>query len=90
MHLPQALGVFIAKITYPSTGNMVLFGRIVNILVYCAGIFFIIRASRMGKWVLVVIGLMPTLINTASSLSGDVMNNLIVLGFILRDRKSVV
>lgn len=83
MHLPQALGVFIAKITYPSTGNMVLFGRIVNILVYCAGIFFIIRASRMGKWVLVVIGLMPTLINTASSLSGDVMNNLIVLGFIV-------
>ena len=82
LHIPQVLGVSLAKIIHPSTGAMILFGRIANLLVYCAGLFVIIKYAQIGKWVLVIIGLMPTLLHMASSLSGDVVNNVIILGFI--------
>lgn len=82
LHIPQVIGISLAKLIYPSTGVMILFGRIANLLVYCAGLFFIIKTARIGKWMLVIIGLMPTLLHMASTLSGDVMNNVIVLGFI--------
>lgn len=83
MHLPQAIGIMIAKIINPSTGFMILFGRIANLLVYCIGLFYIIRWAKIGKWLIVIVGLMPTMIHGAASLSGDVMNNLIVIGFIV-------
>lgn len=82
LHIPQTLGISLAKIIHPSTGVMILFGRIANLLVYCAGLFVIIKYARVGKWMLVIIGLMPTLLHMASTLSGDVVNNVIILGFI--------
>lgn len=82
LHIPQVLGVSLAKIIHPSTGVMILFGRITNLLVYCIGLFVIIKYARVGKWMLVIIGLMPTLLHMASTLSGDVVNNVIILGFI--------
>lgn len=82
LHIPQAIGVIVAKIAWPTTGGMILLGRLMNVLVYGLLLFFIIRKAKVGKWVLVVIGLTPMMIHMAGSLSGDVMNNIIVLGFI--------
>ena len=82
LHAPQVVGVEIAKLVWPTTGGMILLGRIVNALVYCLGLFFIIKKARIGKWLLVVVGLLPMMIHMAGSLSGDVINNLIVIGFI--------
>lgn len=82
LHTPQAIGIEMAKLTWPTTGAMILFGRIMNVLVYTIGLFFIIRYAKIGKWLLVVIGLLPTMVHMAGTLSGDVVNNLIILGFI--------
>ena len=82
LHLPQTIGFAIAKLVWPTTGGMILFGRIANALFYCIALFFIIRKARIGKWLLVVVGLIPMMIHMAGSLTGDVVNNVILLSFI--------
>ena len=82
MHLPQSIGMAIAKVVWPTTGAMILLGRLMNVLFYSIGMYFIIRNAKIGKWLLVVIGLFPEMIHMSSSLSGDAVNNVIVLGFI--------
>jgi uncharacterized membrane protein len=82
MHIPQAIGIAIAKLIYPSTGLMVLLGRLANVTLYVAALYFIIKKIRFGKWVLVVMGLFPSMIHLAASLSSDVVNNIVVLGAI--------
>jgi len=81
MHLPQAIGILIAKLSYPSTGLMVLLGRLANLLFFVATTYFIIKRSRLGKWALVVISLFPLSIHMAASLSSDVVNNVVVVAF---------
>lgn len=82
MHIPESIGIAIAKFVWPTIGGMILFGRITNALFYCTALFFIIRKARLGKWLLAVIGLMPTIVHGAGSLTGDTVNNVIILGFI--------
>lgn len=82
LHLPQTIGVAIAKLVWPTTGGMILLGRLFNVLFYCIALFFIIRKAKIGKWLLVVIGLLPMMIHMTGSLTGDVVNNIILLGFI--------
>lgn len=82
MHLPQTVGVLIAKLVWPTTGGMILFGRIANVLFYCIALFFIIRKAKIGKWLIVVVGLLPTMIHIAGSLTGDVVNSIVLIGFI--------
>lgn len=82
LHLPQAVGMEVAKTIWPSTGAMILFGRVLNVIVYVVGLFFIIRFAKIGKWLLAVIGLLPMMVHMSGTLTGDVVNNLIVLGFI--------
>lgn len=79
MHAPQAIGMFVAKLIYPSTGLMILFGQLANLALYISALYFIIKHVRFGKWVFVVIGLFPSMIHTAASLSSDVIHNSIVL-----------
>lgn len=82
MHLPQAIGMAIAKLIHPSTGLMVLLGRLANLAVFIAVLYFVIKKVRFGKWVFVVIGLFPASIHLAASLSSDVVNNVVILGAI--------
>ncbi len=82
LHLPPALGIEVAKVVWPSTGGMILLGRVFSVLAYVVGLFFIIRFAKVGKWLLVIIGLLPVMIHTSGTLTGDVVNNLIVLAFI--------
>lgn len=81
LHAPQALGIFLAKLTHPSTGLMVLFGRLFNLAFYTAALYFIIKHVKVGKWVFVVIGLFPLMVHMAASLSADTVNNVAVLAF---------
>lgn len=81
MHIPQAIGIFLAKLIYPSTGLMVLFGRLTNLAFFAIATYFIIKKTRLGKWAFVVIGLFPLSIHMAASISSDVMNTVIVFAF---------
>ncbi len=79
MHLPQATGISIGKLLGGSADILVLFGRISNAIFYALALFFVIRFARHIKWAYVVIGLFPLMIHTAGSLSGDVVNNVLVM-----------
>ena len=81
MHIPQAIGMLVAKIFSPTAGWLVILGRFVNLIVYCAALFYIIKKIKIGKWVVVVIGLLPTMVHSAGTLSADVMNAVVLLGF---------
>lgn len=70
-HIPQAVGIFIAKIVWPSTGAMILLGRLINLLFFVGVTFYIIKKVRIGKWVFAVIALFPIVIQQAASLSAD-------------------
>lgn len=82
IHIPQAIGIFFAKLFETSSGALVLLGRLANLAFYAASLYFIIKYVRVGKWVFVVVGLLPLMVHTAASLSGDVVNNIAVMTFI--------
>lgn len=78
MRLPQAIGVLIGRIIYPSIGVMVIMGRLVNLAIYVLALYFIIKKVRYGKWVFLFISCLPMMIQQAASLSYD-SNNLLVI-----------
>lgn len=82
MHLPQAIGIFIAKVIQDSPGLMVLLGRLANLLFYAGAMYLIIRFAVVGKWVFFVLGLLPLSIHTAASLSYDTFNIIAIFAFI--------
>ena len=82
LHIPQAIGIALAKAIHPSNGLMILFGRLANVVVYSLILFLVIRYARIGKWPLVVIGALPIMIHLAGSLSSDALNNAFVIAFI--------
>lgn len=70
-HIPQAIGVFIAQLLWPSTGVMILFGRLVSLAFFIGATYYIIKKVKIGKWAFVVIALFPTAIQQVASLSAD-------------------
>lgn len=82
LHIPQAIGIFIVKLFFASPDLMVLAGRLMNVLFYSVFLYFIIKFARVGKWAIVVVALLPSMVHLAGSVSGDVFNNAIVIGFI--------
>lgn len=90
IHLPQAIGIFLAKLFEPSSGLVVLIGRLANLLFYATSLFFIIRYVKVGKWAFVAVALFPLMVHTAASLSGDVVNNVAVMAFIALTLNSFV
>lgn len=78
LRLPQAIGVLLGRLIYPSLGVMVTTGRIVNLLVYVTILYFIIKHVRYGKWIFLFLACIPMMIQQAASLSYD-SNNLLVI-----------
>lgn len=81
-HLPQALGILLGRLIHPSVGVMVLFGRLANLAVYVAAIYFVIKYVRYGKLAFVFIALFPMMIQQAGSLSYDVMNMVAIFAWV--------
>lgn len=82
MHLPQVIGVFIAKILYNSPSALVLLGRLANLLFFTIAMYFIIKKVVIGKWVFFVIGLLPATLHAAASLSYDTFNAVAIFAFV--------
>jgi uncharacterized membrane protein len=72
-YIPQAVGIDLGRIIYPSLGVMVILGRIFNLIAYVALIYLAIKIAPRKKWVYAVVGLFPVAIQEAASLSTDVM-----------------
>lgn len=72
-YIPQAIGLKLAQIVYPSLGVMMVLARLANLAMYVFLIGAAVRIAKKGKWVYVVLGLFPIAIQQAASLSSDVM-----------------
>lgn len=82
MHLPQALGVLLGKLIYPSLGVMSLMGRLAMLAVYLAALYFIIKKVKYGKWVFVFVACLPIIIQQAASLSYDAVNFIAIFAWV--------
>lgn len=78
MHLPQAIGVLIGRLIYPSIGVMVLMGRLFTLATYIAVLYLVIKKVKYGKWVFVFVACLPIMIQQAASLSYDPINFLAI------------
>ncbi|OJH48202.1 DUF2142 domain-containing protein [Lactococcus lactis] len=71
LHLPQALGVLLGYLIYPSYGLMFFLGRVFNLLFYIGLIYIAIKKAAFGKLPISVIAHFPITIQQAASLSYD-------------------
>lgn len=80
--LPQAIGIAIGRITYPSMGVMTTLGRLANFAVFLAALYLIIKRVRYGKLAFVFLALFPMIIHQAASLSYDVVNIVVIFAWV--------
>lgn len=81
-HLPQAAGILVGRLVYPSIGVMSTIGRIFNLTLYLAVIYFIINRVRYGKIAITFLALFPMMIHQAASLSHDVVNIVVIFAWV--------
>ena len=71
VYIPQAVGFSMANLLWPSTGLMILLGRLASLALFIGAMHYVIKKVRIGKWVFTVVALFPTVIQQAASLSAD-------------------
>ncbi len=71
VYIPQALGIFLARLATPSVMVGFYAGRLVNLLAVTAVTFLAIRVAPVGKWAFVCFGLTPITLFLSASLSSD-------------------
>jgi uncharacterized membrane protein len=82
-HLPQAIGVSVGRLIYPSIGIMYTFGRLFNLAFYVLAVYFIIKKVKRAKWAYAVIALFPMIIAHAASFSADSIAAVGILGMFM-------
>ncbi|CEN29388.1 MAG: DUF2142 domain-containing protein [Lactococcus sp.] len=70
-YLPQAVGMLIGEMIYPSYGVIMFFGRLLNLILYIVGMYFAIKKAKIAQWVMAIVALFPISIQQAASLSYD-------------------
>lgn len=76
MHVVPAIGVKLGYFIYPSIGSMILTARIISVIFFSLCMFFIIKASKVYKYMFLMISLTPTVMQIVTSLSYDTYNYL--------------
>lgn len=76
--LPQAIGILLGSLIHPSFGIMIIIGRLFNFFVYVLSIYWAIKKSKVGKWFMATVALLPISIQQAASLSYDVLYYVVI------------
>lgn len=71
LYAPQALGISLAKAVNATPVGLYYMGRIFNLIVYGALMFFAIKKIPFGKIPLLIIGILPMTLHLACSYSYD-------------------
>lgn len=80
--LPQAIGIAIGRVIYPSIGVMTTLGRLLNFAVFLTALYLIIKRVNYGKLAFTFLALFPMIIHQAASLSYDVMNIVVIFAWV--------
>ena len=70
-YLPQAVGMLIGEMIYPSSGVILFFGRLFNLMLYTVGMYFAIKKAKTAQWVMAIVALFPISLQQAASVSYD-------------------
>jgi uncharacterized membrane protein len=70
-YIPQIIGIEIGKCCNASPVMLMYFGRFFNLLIWVCLIFSAIRITPVGKWLFLVLSLLPMSLFQAASLSPD-------------------
>ncbi|MET1032960.1 MAG: DUF2142 domain-containing protein, partial [Candidatus Saccharimonadales bacterium] len=70
-YIPQTIGIVLVKFFNPPMLVVLYAARIINLLVFIALIFLAIKLMPVGRWILVVVALLPMTIQQMSSASQD-------------------
>ncbi len=82
-HAPQSIGVLIGRYLYGSVGSMIFFGRLINMAVFIAIIYFVIKYTRKWKLIILCISLFPMVIHQMASLSYDALNFALIASWVV-------
>jgi uncharacterized membrane protein len=82
VYIPQALGIFIARLIGLSFFGVFYLGRLFNLLFYITCVFFSIKRVEAFKLPLLLIGLLPLSLQQAASFSYDSFINALSMLFI--------
>jgi len=81
-YAPQALGLWLANnLNLPLLGGFFL-AKMIGLVLQVVAIFFAIRLIPRGKWILLIIGLLPITVTQSVSFGGDVITNSVAILFI--------
>jgi len=70
-YLPQAIGIFVARLVLPSATAMVYAARLANFALWLGAMYMALRLLPVGKWALFVFALFPMMLTQATSVSAD-------------------
>lgn len=79
---PQAIGIAIGRAIHPSIGVMTTMGRLLNLAVFLAVLYIIIKRVSYGKLALTFLALFPMIIHQAASLSYDAVNIVVIFAWV--------
>lgn len=85
-YAPQALGIGLGRLAHAPPIILLYLGRLMNLLVFIGCVYMAIRIMPFGKWLIVVIALLPTTLTQAASISADAATNalaFLVIAFFL-------
>lgn len=74
MYLPQALGIALGRLIWGNMVQILLIGRLFNLLFYTLCVYWAIRLTPKYKPLFLMVGLVPMAMQQAASLSYDAFN----------------
>jgi uncharacterized membrane protein len=74
-YIPQALGVTLGKLLYPSVLILMYLGRLLNLFTWILLIYLAIRTTPIFKYIFFLVALTPMSLFLAASLSADASTN---------------
>lgn len=81
-YLPQALGIFIAKLCGANLMTIFYAGRLMSFLTWLCIVFYAIKIIPVFRWLFTLLALLPMSLVTNMSLSADLMTNALCFLFV--------
>jgi len=78
-YLPQSIGMAICRLINVHPLYMLYISRFISLLFWCISLFFVIRILPVGRWLMVLLALLPMSVFVSMSLSADVVTNVLSL-----------
>lgn len=81
-YFPQIVAFVLSSLITENVWAIIIAMRLAGIISFGVSIYFCIHYIPIGKWLLVVLGLLPATIEVNSQVTADMMTSIVCIGFI--------